>query len=476
MLSINFNKILERLGMPRNTAVTGTVDFQYDERTGTLTRGDTQTVFRPKTAAVFSLLFTNPDRIVSKAELLEEVWNGVIVQEQAVFQSITEIRQAFNDPKCIRTHPRKGYQWTGGMPQAKFTSKLSKQSIGVIGAGLLLVAVAMWLPNRPAAYGDRPLIAVMPAHQQPNSAARDIGLPNSLADMLNHHITANGIGTALPTAGKPATHGASETNTASLLADAGADILVQMEAKREGTSLSIDYVITNSTHSITGNYTHTSVTWIIHQIAHQLHDATTYSLVGTHDPLKMELHLKKMQAEKLRQQGDFVAATRLFEEIVEQDPNFLSAAFELLAGKWRQDGGTIDIAIAAFVSMAQQQGDSLNEIRAMKLQARRAARANDLDLAIQIAKQGYALAENHHYPYLKASFDVSRGRFETQRGNLHEANALFEEAVTRYQLMECPAGELAVHDMLAQNLAAMGEHDRAAEATQKAEALRTLGY
>lgn len=64
---------------------------------------------RPKTAELFLALLNAEGDIVSKGELLENVWSGVVVEDHVIFQSITELRKVFKDLPVIKTHPRKGY-------------------------------------------------------------------------------------------------------------------------------------------------------------------------------------------------------------------------------------------------------------------------------------------------------------------------------------------------------------------------------
>jgi len=64
---------------------------------------------RPKTAELLILLLKANGQIVSKHELLEQIWNDVVVDDHVVFQSMTELRKLFGERVVIKTHPRKGY-------------------------------------------------------------------------------------------------------------------------------------------------------------------------------------------------------------------------------------------------------------------------------------------------------------------------------------------------------------------------------
>lgn len=67
---------------------------------------------RPKTFAVLQHLVQNPRRLVSKEELFAVVWSNLVVTDDALVQSIGELRRALVDDgqRLIRTVPRRGYR------------------------------------------------------------------------------------------------------------------------------------------------------------------------------------------------------------------------------------------------------------------------------------------------------------------------------------------------------------------------------
>lgn len=71
--------------------------FRLDTRREQLLRGDAVVPLRPKTFAVLRYLAENPGRLVSKDELLDAVWNGVVVNEEAAARHVREVRQALGD-------------------------------------------------------------------------------------------------------------------------------------------------------------------------------------------------------------------------------------------------------------------------------------------------------------------------------------------------------------------------------------------
>ena len=84
--------------------------------------------FRPKTFELLRLLANSPSQVFSKESILQQVWPDAIVEEQAIFQSINEIRKAFAPIEVIKTYPKKGYAWvftSGPSATPKIQSKRS---------------------------------------------------------------------------------------------------------------------------------------------------------------------------------------------------------------------------------------------------------------------------------------------------------------------------------------------------------------
>jgi adenylate cyclase len=80
---------------------------------GCLLLGGNEVPLRPKTFAVLRFLVENSGRLVSKDELFEAVWPGIAVTDDALVQSIGELRRAFgaDGARLIRTVPRRGYRF-----------------------------------------------------------------------------------------------------------------------------------------------------------------------------------------------------------------------------------------------------------------------------------------------------------------------------------------------------------------------------
>ncbi len=89
--------------------------FRIDRRRGCLVRNDRAIALRPKTWEVLCYLAQRPGVLVSKGELLDAVWDGVVVGEDTLSKSISEIRVALGDdaraPRFVETVHRRGFRF-----------------------------------------------------------------------------------------------------------------------------------------------------------------------------------------------------------------------------------------------------------------------------------------------------------------------------------------------------------------------------
>ena len=87
--------------------------YVLDLDRGCLLLDGNEIALRPKTFAVLHYLVENSGRLVSKDELFGAVWPNLAVTDDALVQSIGELRRALGDdgPRLIRTIPRRGYRF-----------------------------------------------------------------------------------------------------------------------------------------------------------------------------------------------------------------------------------------------------------------------------------------------------------------------------------------------------------------------------
>lgn len=89
-------------------------DCLVDPATRRVCRGDEIVRLSPKAMAVLGVLYEAGGDVLSRAELLEEVWKGVTVGEEVLTHAIAELRRALGDssrqPRYIETVHKSGYR------------------------------------------------------------------------------------------------------------------------------------------------------------------------------------------------------------------------------------------------------------------------------------------------------------------------------------------------------------------------------
>ena len=99
--------------------------FSLDSRKRTLSRADSLVPLTPKAFDVLLFLAQNPNRLVTKEELLQAVWGDTFVEEGNLAQYISHLRKALGDnpedTRLIVTIARRGYQFTADVTVAEAT-------------------------------------------------------------------------------------------------------------------------------------------------------------------------------------------------------------------------------------------------------------------------------------------------------------------------------------------------------------------
>ena len=97
--------------------------FVLDPGRRTLSRADSPVSLTPKAFDVLLFLVQNPNRLVTKEELLQAVWGETFVEEGNLTQYISHLRKALGDnsedTRLIVTIARKGYQFTANVTVAE---------------------------------------------------------------------------------------------------------------------------------------------------------------------------------------------------------------------------------------------------------------------------------------------------------------------------------------------------------------------
>jgi TolB-like protein len=111
-------------------------DYRLDIARRELRCGDARIALEPKAFDLLAYLVRHRDRVVSKTELLDAVWDGRIVSESALTTRINAVRRGLGDDgatqRLIRTFTRKGVRFVGQVIEIADPALSDKPSIAVL--------------------------------------------------------------------------------------------------------------------------------------------------------------------------------------------------------------------------------------------------------------------------------------------------------------------------------------------------------
>lgn len=91
------------------------LEWHLDCVTGRLSGPDGEKSIEPRVMALLIYLINHHGQVISRRVIHDEIWQGVVVSDDALHYSIAKIRQAFGDdrkkPRFLETLPRRGYRW-----------------------------------------------------------------------------------------------------------------------------------------------------------------------------------------------------------------------------------------------------------------------------------------------------------------------------------------------------------------------------
>jgi TolB-like protein len=131
-------------------------EYALDTDRRELHRGPDVVSVAPQVFDLLDYLIRNRERVVSKDDLINAIWNGRIVSDAALTTRLNVARSVIGDSgeeqRLIKTLPRKGFRFVGPVREAQ----------GAAGAAVTDNAVE---PSKPAlTLPDKPSIAVLPFH------------------------------------------------------------------------------------------------------------------------------------------------------------------------------------------------------------------------------------------------------------------------------------------------------------------------
>jgi adenylate cyclase len=129
-------------------------EYAFDTERRELHRGTDVVSVAPQVFDLLDYLISNRERVVSKDDLINAIWNGRSVSDAALTTRLNAARSAIGDSgheqRLIKTLPRKGFRFVGPVLEAQ-----APGSTMITGNGIEAAKPALTLP-------DKPCIAVLP--------------------------------------------------------------------------------------------------------------------------------------------------------------------------------------------------------------------------------------------------------------------------------------------------------------------------
>lgn len=191
--------------MTRDEPMTATIkiaQWTFSPETGQLENGVDSTRLEHRAAALLDLLAREPGRLVSHAEIIDNVWDGRSVSPNSVAVVISDLRRALGDdpkaPKFVETLPKRGYrlvaETSGAAPSSRPTDTetvTARPRVPILAlAALPLIAVMIFFvgrvfPAAPAGAGVEPVRVTVSAAVNETGDAQYDPLTASVTELLS---------------------------------------------------------------------------------------------------------------------------------------------------------------------------------------------------------------------------------------------------------------------------------------------------
>jgi len=139
-------------------------DLELDTSLFELRRGGVRVPLEPQVFSVLAYLVAHRDRVVSKEELMDEVWGGRFVSETAVTSRIKQARRALGDDgksqRVIRTVHARGYRFVADTVVRDMRAKPAPQVSRPPAPVRYVVTDGLHIAYQVTGHGDRDIVLV----------------------------------------------------------------------------------------------------------------------------------------------------------------------------------------------------------------------------------------------------------------------------------------------------------------------------
>jgi DNA-binding winged helix-turn-helix (wHTH) protein/TolB-like protein/Tfp pilus assembly protein PilF len=144
-------------------------EWLLDPATNEISRGSERVHLEPKAVDLLVALARRPNEVVSREELLSQVWAGVVVGDDVLTQAVIKLRKALGDasaePAYIQTIPKRGYRLIAPV-SGSARARPRRREWWIAGTCLLAAAALLgaWLVSRDVSGPSASAEAIVAAH------------------------------------------------------------------------------------------------------------------------------------------------------------------------------------------------------------------------------------------------------------------------------------------------------------------------
>ena len=402
------------------------LDYELNVAAGVLMQKNAAVPIRPKTLATLVFLLEHQNEIVTKEDILAAVWADTDVQDQAVFQSISELRSLFKGHECIETVRGRGYRWRlrPGVHDDSKTHQLDRWFQAIAACLVLLAGGVLWWQF--AGDTNSVTVNIRPARILNEVTGESDLSATSLDRMLVQQLNRMGWDT------QPLR---SENRS-----DDQFEISIEMDPAAAGTTLNFRFTGRSIQHS--GHITSATPLGAIRDLAAELHDMLSLlveddaaDINASHLFAKAKAHLDKEEY-SLAEAYLTVALTELPDQMTLE---------RALAYTYKQMGRYDDALDLAFKThnSADQKEHRTDRMMSAMMASKLLLEKGNVAESNTFANEALNLASNMNDLLIVAEAQEQLGEISLMRGNTSTGKEQLMVALKYFRTF-CPSGESRV--------------------------------
>ena len=481
---------------------------------------------RPKTCQLVALLLQRWPEVVSKQEMLDNVWPNTVVEEQVIFQSIREIRQLFNNHNAIKTIPKQGYKWVPPVtlhdkvtvpdnsptddvaePQSFITkikapfatyqfsvwsvTALMMISVLGIGGGYIFKDYRANIdhPSPSSHIETIPIsgsVVVLPVDNRIQGNDHSwirLGMMDQLIQRLPSSQNSGVLQTdyvleILERAKVPAAN-LRHTHIPSIFQVSGAELIIALTLSGTPSDYELGYTFYRRQGKQQGVLFSQDPNQLIDQLSTKIHKTLGRDEILSADEYQADFHHEMLGvAIDLGLEGNFPGAIALLQSLIQSDPNNLTAHRKLIDFLLRtQQLESVDRQLPHAIMLARKLNDTNALTRLLfssayyhHITGQPQAMLNNINEATHLAKESNDWLYQAYLSELLAKHHVDQKEFNRAKG-------LYHQALKFHRTLKCPVGESNIWLNLARLASLTGDteqYDKALNIAQEISNRRDL--